>query len=103
MLTSQLSKRNDFEHGGCFLPHNVSMVPPGGYITHPQSKPQPAMAARLHPAHQAEHLWKFKCVIFLLYFSREEKALTFAVRCWNALQLKEVEQDLHLQTHRKDA
>lgn len=43
-----------------------------------------------------EHLWKFKCMMFLLYFSREEKALTFAVRCWNALQLKEVEKDLHL-------
>ena len=40
-------------------------------------------------------------MMFQLYFSREEKALTFAVRCWNALQLKEVEKDLHLWTHRE--
>lgn len=40
-------------------------------------------------------------MIFLLYFSREEKALTFAVRCWNALQLEEVEEDLHLRAHRE--
>lgn len=32
----------------------------------------------------------------LLYFSREEKALTFAVRCGNPLKLKEVEKDLDL-------
>lgn len=40
-------------------------------------------------------------MMLLLYFSREEKTLTFAVRCWNALQLKEVEKDLHLRTQRK--
>ena len=38
---------------------------------------------------------------FLLYFSREEKALTLAVGRWDALQLKEVEKDLHLWTHRE--
>lgn len=31
------------------------------------------------------------------YFGREEKALALAVRRWNALQLEEVEEDLHLQ------
>lgn len=38
----------------------------------------------------------------MLYFCREEKALTLAVRCWNALQLKEVEKDLNLQGHIRD-
>lgn len=37
----------------------------------------------------------------LLYFSREEKALTFAVRCGNPLKLKEVEKDLDLWRHTK--
>ena len=44
----------------------------------------------------------FKCRNFLLYFSREEKALTLAVWRWDALQLQEVEEDLHLWTHRED-
>lgn len=67
---------------------NRSKAPPGGYTKSSNHVlKQPTFFLSLgHP----------ESIMLLLYFSREEKALTFAVRCRNALKLKEIEKDLDL-------
>lgn len=64
----------------------------------------PAPSGTLCSQHSAlctQRFSEFKSVILLLYFSGDQKALTFAVRCWDALQLEDVEKNLHLQKHKE--
>lgn len=74
------------------------MAPPGGYKKIPQIEEARfgCSAASASLGGQRFSSEREKSIMFPLYFSREEKALTFAVGCRDALQLKEVEEDLNL-------
>ena len=82
---------------GCFQ-FNVLLSPPSGHMKRPHSNTAGSASLILRYSACAQNN---QCTMFPLYFSGEEEALTLAVGGWDALQLKEVEEDLNLGTQNR--